>query len=63
MSRKEINKRDDLGEVWEIQYNLNRIKTLALEIADNKEVDVTPTAQAEIISKMVDETKGLLSIG
>ena len=61
MNKKEIDTK--LGMLWEIEFNLKRIKELALEIADNKEVDVTPTAQAEIISKMVDETKGLLSIG
>ena len=61
MIREEIDTK--LGRLWEIEFNLKRIKELALEIADNDSVDVTPTAQAEIISKMVDETKGLLSIG
>ncbi len=44
----------------DIQYNLKRIKALALEITNNETVDVTPTAQAEIIVKKVDETNGLL---
>lgn len=58
-----MNKKDydvKLGKSWEIDFNLKRIKELALEIANNEKVDVTPTAQAEIITKMIDKIKSLL---